>query len=1006
MDKIGPRILALATLFLAMPMVAAEFFVATNGTDDGKGTKESPWSLKKAFSPPTAIKPGDTLWLRGGTYTGTHLSHLKGLDGRPIMVRPYPGEHVVFDNAGTGNDPGLDIRGNDAWYWDFEFINSSTDRGSAAGDVDRGAGVHLLGPRTKLINIVVHDTGQGVLSTDAAPDAEINGSLFYYNGEDGPDRGHGHGIYVQNGSGSKRVVDNILFDNFGWGIHAYTEGGMLDNLHFEGNTSFNNGLLSQVSGATTNILVGANGSPADTPTSSTKVAKNTTLISNVTYWSEDHGIGANLGFNKGIASPTILDNYLARGDALVLINAFRPIPMSGNTVYGKITGFAASEFPHNTFLANPPTGVRVLVRPNQYVPGRANITVLNWDKAPTVGVSLKGILKAGTPYEIRNAQNFFGPAVLSGTYDGSSTLSLPMNGLAPATPIGRTAPAPTGPEFQVFVVLPHPAAPNGKPPVASFAFGPRAPTTGQAVAFKDSSAGDVASRTWDFGDPTSGAVANASTLATPTHAYAAAGTYTVRLTVASDGGESTRSREITVGASTGTRNATLPVAGHVVGASGATFLTDVAVENPTSSAVSAQLIFAPSGGGPPQTRDLTLGPGEILALPDVVSSQFGVTDALGSLEAATTGSPPAPLRIASRTYVAEDGATLGLGTVGLTSSDRSKGEGFLSNVVVTDEFRSNVGALNLSDGDEVVTLQLHDSAGNILGRAFLPLAAGAQAQWSLSQLFPYATGAGLTARIVPQDGSLAPMAYAAVTDNASSDPTYYAARDPAPVQFVPAIASISGAGGTLFKSELSITNGEGRLSTLTLTFLEHDRDNSTAPTTTVTLAPFETLHADDALQELFKKSETYGALKVESDATPGVAVFQRISTAAVLTGGTVGQQVDAVSAEDLAARGSILGLRQDAAFRSNVGLVNPGAGNATISLTLIRSPATALATAAVVVPPFGYVQRNLASLFPSAAIPSGETLSVEIDGGTSPVFAFASVIDNTSQDPTYYPEQY
>jgi PKD repeat protein len=1005
MDKIGPRILALAALFLAMPAAAAEFFVATNGTDDAKGTKESPWSLKKAFSPPTAVKPGDTIWLRGGTYTGTYLSRLKGQNNKPIMVRPYPGEHVVFDNAGTGNDPGLDIRGNNTWYWDFEFINSSTDRGSAAGDVDRGAGVHLLGPRTKLINIVVHDTGQGVLSTDAAPDAEINGSLFYYNGEDGPDRGHGHGIYVQNGAGSKRVVDNILFDQFGWGIHAYTEGGTLDNLHFEGNTSFNNGLLSQVSGATTNILVGANGSPADSP-SSTKVAKGTTLISNVTYFSEDHaGVGANLGYNKGIAYPTILDNYFARGDALVLINAFRPIPMSGNTVYGKIEGFQAAEFPHNTFLATRPTGVRVFVRPNQYEAGRANITILNWDKLSTVGVSLKGILKAGTPYEIRNAQNFFGPAVLSGTYDGSSTLQLPMNGLTQATPIGRPAPTPTGPEFQVFVALPKPPAPNGKPPVASFSFGPRAPTTGEAVAFKDASAGEIASRTWDFGDASSGA-ANTSALALPTHTYAAAGTYTVRLTVANAGGESTRSREVTVGASPGTRNATLAVAGHVVGASGTTFLTDVAVENPTSSAVSAQLIFAPSGEGPPRTKDLTLGPGEIRVLPDVVSSQFGVTDSLGSLEAATSGSPPAPLRIASRTYVDESGATLGLGTVGLTPSDRRKGDGFVSNVVVTDAFRSNIGALNLSDGDELVTLQLHDQSGNILGRSLLSLAAGAQAQWSLAQLFPSASGAAMTVRIVPQDGALAPMAYAAVTDNASSDPTYYGSREPAPVQLVPAIASISGAGGTLFKSELSITNGEGRLSNVTLTFLEHDRDNSTAPTATFVLAPFESLHADDALQELFKKSETYGALKIESDATPGVTVFQRISTAAVLTEGTVGQQVDAVSAEDLAQGGSLLGLRQDAAFRSNVGLVNPNAGNAVISLTLIRSPATALETATVVVPPFGFVQRNLASLFPSAAIPAGETLSVEIDGGANPVFAFASVIDNTTQDPTYYPEQY
>ena len=1003
MDNIRSRLLALAVAFLAMPAAGAEFFVAPTGTDSGNGTKESPWSLKKAFSPPTAVKPGDTIWLRGGTYTGSFMSRLKGLPNKPIVVRQYPSEHVIFDNAGTGNMPSLDVRGLYTWFWGFEVTNSSTDRGSAAGDVDRGAGVHLLGRGTKLINLVVHDTGQGVLSTDAAPDAEINGCLFYYNGEDGPDRGHGHGIYVQNGDGNKRVVDNVIFDQFGWGIHAYTEGGTLYNLHFEGNTSFNNGLLSQVSGATTNILVGANGAPAGSPTSSTKVAKGITLVSNITYFSQDQGVGANLGYNKGIASPTILDNYLIGHDALALINAFRPIPMSGNTIYGRIEGFETAEFPSNTYFTSRPTGVKVFVRPNQYEPGRANITILNWDKVPSVGVSLKGILKAGTAYEIRNAQNFFGPAVLSGTYDGSSTLQLPMNGLAPATPVGRPAPPPTGPDFQVFVVVPQPATPNGKPPVASFSFGPRAPAAGQAVAFTDASAGDIASRVWDFGDAASGA-ANTSALATPTHAYPAAGTYTVRLTVTNAGGDSTRSREITVGASTGTRAETLPVAGHVVGASGTTFVTDVAVENPTTSAVSAQLIFSPSGGGPPLEKGLTLGPGEIRAMPDVVAQQFGVSDGLGSLQAETSGSPPAPLRVASRTYVEDGGATLGLGTVGLSASDQARGDRFLSNLAMTDAFRTNVGALNLTEADEVVTLQLHDYSGNILGRALLPLAAGAQAQWSLAQLFPSAAGSGMTVRMAPQVGALAPMAYAAVTDNASSDPTYYAARGPAPVQYMPAIAAVSGAGGAHFKSELSIANGGGGLATVTLTFLEHDRNNASAPETTLVLAPFESMHSDDALQELFGLTETYGAMKIESDFSPGVTVFQRISTNATTTDGTVGQQVDAVSAEDPWVRGSLIGLRQDAAFRSNVGFVNPGAGNATVSLTLIRSPATALETVTIVVPPRGYVQRNLASLFPSAAIPAGEILSIAIDGGEDPVFAFASVIDNTTQDPTYYPE--
>ena len=56
---------------------------------------------------------------------------------------------------------------------------------------------------------------------------------------------------------------------------------------------------------------------------------------------------------------------------------------------------------------------------------------------------------------MKNAQDFFGASVLSGTYTGVP-LPLPMAPVAAPAPIGgapRNAPV-TGPEFQVFVLLP------------------------------------------------------------------------------------------------------------------------------------------------------------------------------------------------------------------------------------------------------------------------------------------------------------------------------------------------------------------------------------------------------------------------------------------------------------------------------------------------------------------------------------------------------------------------
>ena len=1003
MDKWRSGLLSLASAFLAIPLLAKDFYVTPDGRLAGNGTMANPWSLEKALSHPTTVKPGDTIWLRGGTYTGRWSSQLRGEPNKPIIVRQYPGERVTIDGNGSGNEPIFNFRGAYTWFWGFEITNTDPVRTAPPGQGNRGSAISLLSKGSKVINLIIHDTGQGVISNDAAPDAEINGCLIYYNGFDSTDRGHGHGLYIQNATGVKRIVDNVIFQQFGWGVHAYTEQSTLDNLHFEGNTAFNNGLLSEVSGAQTNFLIGANGSPAEGPDTSEKVAKKTFLISNYSYFSSG-GVGANLGYSKGIAFPTIIDNYLVASRALALVNAFAPITMSGNTLYGTLSGFATADFPGNTFTASRPTGVKVFVRPNQYEPGRANITVFNWDRVGSVAVSLKGILNAGTRYEVRNAQNFFGPPVASGTYDGSSTISLPMTGLVPARPAGLETPEGTGPDFQVFVVVPKPPASNAKPPVAAFSFGPRSPVQGEAIAFQDLSSGTSTTRAWDFGDAASGSH-NVSSATAPSHTYAEPGTYTVRLTVENDGGASTRSRNVSVTASPGSRAATLPVAGHIAGATGTVFVTDVALENPSSSPVPARLVFSPSGGEEAVEAEISLGAGETRLLADVVESEFGMTNALGSLRVETEGAPPAVVRVASRTYVENAGSTLGLGTVGLSSAEAATGDRYLSNLAVSEAFRTNIGAVNASGADQTFTLQILDAQGNILGRSVQTLGAGRQQQWGLAQLFPAVSGTGLTARIVPSGGGLAPLAYAAVTDNASSDPTYYPALGASPRQYVPGIASITGLGAAFFRSEVSISNGGRGPATVRLTFLEHDKDNSGAAAKTVVLGPYETLHADDALQTLFGVTDTYGALEVESDVSPGVTVFERILTDATTTPGTVGQQTDSVSSETLASSGSLLGVRQDTEFRTNVGLVNPGTSNATVTLTLVRSPATELGTAEVVVPPRGYVQRNLQALFPSVALPPGEVLSIGFEAGGKPVLAFASVIDNVSQDPTFYPAQ-
>jgi len=83
----------------------------------------------------------------------------------------------------------------------------------------------------------------------------------------------------------------------------------------------------------------------------------------------------------------------------------------------------------STYAAGAPTGVRTIVRPNPYDVGRANIVVLNWDLRSSVDVDVSTTgMKSGDAYQIRDAENWYGGPVTSGTY-GGAPISVPMTGL-------------------------------------------------------------------------------------------------------------------------------------------------------------------------------------------------------------------------------------------------------------------------------------------------------------------------------------------------------------------------------------------------------------------------------------------------------------------------------------------------------------------------------------------------------------------------------------------------
>ena len=100
---VGTALAMVVFLAAATGAGAAEWYVSPKGAPDGKGTREAPWDVASALSGKPAVKPGDTIYLLGGTYRRRPKElfevHLVGAEGKPIHVRPAPGERAVIDGG-------------------------------------------------------------------------------------------------------------------------------------------------------------------------------------------------------------------------------------------------------------------------------------------------------------------------------------------------------------------------------------------------------------------------------------------------------------------------------------------------------------------------------------------------------------------------------------------------------------------------------------------------------------------------------------------------------------------------------------------------------------------------------------------------------------------------------------------------------------------------------------------------------------------------------------------
>lgn len=479
---------------------ATDYYVSPSGKSTGDGSLGNPWDLQTALNQPPSVHPGDTIWVLTGTYvpptSDGFVSKLNGTATAPIVVRNYSGQRATL--SGNANFAVLYAGGSYTWFWGLEITTTCSGRG-VPGNPTCAVGVGSYGPNLKFINLIVHDTMQGFSGYNSSPDSEYYGNLSYYNGYVGTDRVHGHGMYFQNLTGLKTVSDNIIGDNADEGIQIYGSGtAALNGFLVVGNSLYNTGSWPSANYQYNVIIAGG------LTRQNIQYANNysyfpLTAAAGVTQFGQytdgsDISVQNNV-FAGGLQPAAVADQagpVLFTGNILVASpSAIRLLALAldtgqtlgtytwdKNTYYDQTnyhfnfssngnasnqtlsgwqgaTGFDA----HTTYQAGAPTGTWVYVRPNKYEGKRANVTIYNWSLSSSVAVDLSSVLSPGDQFVIQDAQNFYGPPVMSGTYSGTP-VTLRMTGLTKAAPVGFAPPAHTAPQFGTFVVLPVGAAPS------------------------------------------------------------------------------------------------------------------------------------------------------------------------------------------------------------------------------------------------------------------------------------------------------------------------------------------------------------------------------------------------------------------------------------------------------------------------------------------------------------------------------------------------------------------
>jgi hypothetical protein len=465
-----------------------------------------------------------------------------------------------------------------------------------------------------------------------------------------------------------------------------------------------------------------------------------------------------------------------------------------------------------------------------------------------------------------------------------------------------------------------------------------------------------------------------------------------------------------------TDGSVLPVVGRVQGTK--FFLSDVRLYNPTAAPKSFSLYYVPVGqsGATAVRATRTVGAGQVLALNDVIFSEFGFDSSIGELTIAA--SDPAFIAT-SRAYTQSANGTFGLFVPGFRSSTglsfgqgRASANGFRKD----SQFHTNVGFTEDSGAPVTVRIDILDGNGALLTSTTRDAAAnqtllitdiiGDRGLGATANFRVDFTVTSLTGRIVP---------FGILIDDATGDGLFEPAGNPAASSADVIVTQASFARGnndTFFKTNLYVTNVGASPVTFTLSLIPRLITGTPAPPAVFVLAPGQTIEKLDVLNTQFGLQDpSASGLRIHPTGPAQLVVSTR--TFVEKFGGTFGFFIPGLSASSYGVIGlgtgrvAAIQLDQSSAAtgsRSNFGMAEIGGADVLVHVTAKSGDTGAvLGAKSYFVAANTSFQTSVTDILGSGAFATNIYLQFELEGGAGKILAYGVAVDNTSGDAIYVP---